>query len=268
MDVIRNYFESINLNIHQVLIIAAAMLVGTILLGAIGRFIFGKKSMLAGSISSTIAILFIYMLNIVLYACGVQYHKWITPLPFVTMQDGQLAFLQFAGSHYTAVCAQLLSMVILAFLVNLLDQWIPKGKNFFTWTLFRILTIILAQASHWLVLWLFVRYVPAQIMTYAPIILLGILLLMLVTGALKIIIGALLATANPVIGALYTFFFANLIGKQVTKAVFTTILASLILLSLEHFEIHSISMSLPGLVAYVPLLLLLLLLWFLVIKIF
>lgn len=268
MDAIRNYFESINLNIYQLLIIAVGMLVGTILLGAIGRFIFGKRSMLAGSVSSTIAILFVYGLNIVLYACGVQFHKWITPLPFITMQDSDLIFFQFAGSHYTTICSQLLSMVVLAFLVNLLDQWLPKGKNIFTWTLFRILTILLAQTSHWIVLWLAGRYVPAQIMAYAPIILLGVLLLMLLTGALKIIIGALLATVNPVIGALYTFFFANVIGKQVTKAVFTTILTSLIILALEHFEIHSITIALPGLVAYVPLLLLLLVLWFLVIKIF
>ena len=41
-------------------------------------------------------------------------------------------------------------------------------------------------------------------------ILLGLLILLLLVGALKIVIGALLATVNPRIGAFYTFFFATI----------------------------------------------------------
>ena len=39
------------------------------------------------------------------------------------------------------------------------------------------------------------------------VILLGILVAMLLLGALKLFVGIALATINPIIGALYTFFF-------------------------------------------------------------
>ena len=52
--------------------------------------------------------------------------------------------------------------------------------------------------------------------------LLALLVLLLLVGALKLIVGAVLATVNPLIGAFYTFFFATLAGKALSKAILTT----------------------------------------------
>ena len=79
-----------------------------------------------------------------------------------------------------------------------------------------------------------------------------LLALMLLTGALKILVGVVIGTVNPLIGALYTFFFANVIGKQITRSVLTTIILSLLIFALEHLGISTISISLESLMLYIP----------------
>lgn len=268
MEAVTQFFDSMGLDFWSLVITASLLLAGSIILGAISRFVFGKKSLLAGSVSSAIGILFVYALNIVVYCAGSAYHHFLAPLPFVFIQDGYLSLFDFLSADYTLICGQLLSMIILAFLVNLLDQWLPTGKNVFTWTIFRILTVVLAQAAHLLVTGLIQYFLPEGLITYAPVVLLIILALMLLTGALKIIVGVLISTVNPLIGALYTFFFANLIGKQITKAVLTTGILALLTMALRYFGITGISIALSVLSAYIPLLILLLLLWALILKIF
>ena len=117
---------------------------------------------------------------------------------------------------------------------------------------------------HYLVVWVFQTYLPQGIVLYAPVILLGILVLMLLTGALKFLLGLLLATVNPLIGALYTFFFANIIGKQVTRSVLTTALLSGVLVMLQNLEIAGLSLAPEAMVAYIPFLLVLVPIWYLV----
>ncbi len=268
MDFLVAYFDSIGLDFWQLLTTAGILLAGTILFGAIGRFVFGKRSMFVNSVSSAIGILFIYALNVVLNSAGVAYQRFMSPLPFIQMTGDNLYLFSFYNADYTIICSELLSMIILAFLVNLVDRWMPTGKNVLTWTIFRVLTVALAQAAHILVAGLITTYLPEGLLTYAPVILLAILVLMLLTGALKILVGVILSTVNPLIAALYTFFFANVVGKQITKAVFTTVILTGLVLALQYFGITAISIALSALVAYVPILIILLILWYIVHKIF
>ena len=99
-------------------------------------------------------------------------------------------------------------------------------------------------------------------------ILLGILVTLLLTGALKILVGAVLTTVNPIIGGLYTFFFATVIGKQITKAVLTTAILAAAVLGLQYIGLSVISIAGSALVAYIPIMLLLVVLWYIVILIF
>ena len=103
---------------------------------------------------------------------------------------------------------------------------------------------------------------------YAPVILLAILIIMLLTGALKLIVGAILTTVNPVIAAFYTFFFASFVGKQLTKAVLTTAIMTAIVYLLQNLGIVSLSLVSAALAAYIPFLLLLLLVWYLISRVF
>lgn len=263
MESIINYFRSLGLDFTSLLKTGGILLLGCLLISLLGRFIFGKKSALNNAVSSAIGILFIYSLSVVLRNAGPQFAQLLSPMPFVSISGDTLVFFDFQAD-YTVICSEVLSMIILSFLVNLVDGWLPKGKNLITWIFFRCLTVVIAMLLHLVVTGLFTTYLPQGIVTYAPTILLALLVLMLLTGALKLLVGVILSTVNPLIAALYTFFFANIVGKQITKAVLTTgLLAGLILL-LRYVGIASICIAAGVLAAYIPFLILLVVIWFIV----
>jgi len=263
MESIVNYFANLNLDILLFLKATGVLLGSLLLLALAGRFVFGRRSTLCRAVSSAIGILFIYAITVVLGNAGEAYQRFIAPLPFVSFSQDAIVLFSFQAD-YTVICAQVLSMIILSFLMNLADGWLPTGKHIITWVFFRCLGLVLAIFLHLLATHLLITYLPEGLVTYAPTILLALLILMLLTGSLKLLVGLLLTTVNPLIAALYTFFFANVIGNQITKAVFTTgILAGLVLV-LQELGIASISIASTVLEAYIPLIILLVILWYFV----
>lgn len=264
MEAIVAYFTSLELDWPYLLKTGGVLLLGCLLMSLLGRFVFGKKSGLSNAVSSAIGIIFICAVTVVLRSFGVQYASWVVPVPFVRMQADALELFNFFAADYTVICREVLSMIILAFLINLIDGWLPKNKNIFGWLFFRCLTVVLSYGLHLVTSWLFNTYAPDMIVTYAPVVLLALLVLMLLTGALKILVGVLMATVNPVIGALYTFFFANIVGKQISKAVLTTALLAGFVILLRYLGVTVISIAASALVAYIPFLLILVVLWYIV----
>lgn len=248
---------------RSVLILAA----GSLLLSSVGRFVFGKRSGFSHALSSALGILFVYAVAIVVYSAFTELVKYIPSLPYVQLDSSRLSLFRFADAHYTAICTQVLNMIILAFLANLLDSWIPNGKNIFTWFLSKVVTVVGAIALQWLVNWLLNKYLPQGLITYAPTILLGLLITLLLVGALKFLVGALLASVHPVVGAFYTFFFATIVGKAVTRAVLTAAILTAVVLALNYVGCFTISIATAALMAYIPFAVLLALIWYLVNKI-
>ena len=243
---------------------AAVLVVGFLIFGILGRLIFGKKSVLNQSISSAIGILFMYALTVVIHSLGLNLTFLLSPLPFVSIAGDRMHIFSFVGADYVAICGQLLDTIILAFLVNLINGWLPKGKKLIPWLFFRCLSVILGMLAHVLVTTLLHTFLPEGLLQWAPVILLGILILSLLTGALKLVVGAALTTVNPLIAVLYTFFFASLIGKQITKAMLTTALLSGLVYALNYFGIVSVFIGAAALAAYIPLLIVLLVIWFVI----
>lgn len=238
---------------------------GVLLLGLLARIIFGKHSGLNQSLSSAMGILCIYAVTMVIYTFNPYgLSKYLSPLPFVRFQGSTLALFSFTGTGLSSICYEILSMMILALLVNLLDGWIPKGSKILRWYLFRFLTVVLAMAVHYGVTWAINTFLPGALVTYAPMILLGILAAMLALGLLNVILSLVLTVVNPIIGALYTFFFSNIVGKQITKAVVTTIVLCAVVLCLNYLGYALISVSAAALVSYIPLIATLLLLWYII----
>ncbi len=266
MNSIVQYFADQGLNFWNIITVCAVLLLGTMVISVLARFIFGRRSTLNSAISSAIGILFVYTFSLVITVFAASYAKFIPSLPFITVYGQTVHLFSFLKADYVSISAQLLSMIVLAFCMNLVDRWIPEGKNLITWLLCRIMTVFFAVVLHAVVVFLFTCFLPQGIVVYAPAILLGILLLMLLTGALKIIVGLLMATVNPLIAALYTFFFANVVGKMITKAVLTTGLLALLVVTLEKFGITAISIATAALTAYIPFAILLVLMWYVVRK--
>lgn len=264
MESIIENLQSLNVDVLSLAKTGGILLLAVLIIGLLGRFIFGKKSVLSSSVSSAIGILFIYAITVILESTGAQLRFLVAPLPLASLEGTNLVLFSFQNAEYTQICSQLLSMVVLSFLVNLADGWLPKGKKLFSWLFFRCLTVVIGYALHLLVIWLFTSYLPDGIVIYAPTILLALLVLMLLTGALKLLVGAALTTINPLIAAFYTFFFANIVGKQITRAILTTALLAGLVMLLNYLGCGVISIATAALVAYIPFAILLILLWFIV----
>lgn len=264
MDSIISYFSGIGLDFPGFLKFAAFLLLGALLINAVSRFIFRKQTLLSSAVSSSIAVIFIYVVMVLILIMVPSLQFLVTPLPFASISQECIRFFSFTGASYTSISAQILSMIILAFLVNLIDHWMPRSKNLLKWLFWKCLTVAIGFILHFIVTWLFHRYLPQGIVQYAPAILLAILILMLLTGALRFLVGLLLTTVNPLIAALYTFFFASIVGKQITRAVLTTGILSGVIMLLQNKGITVLSLAAGALVAYVPFLLVLIVVWYVV----
>lgn len=238
---------------------------GSLVLGAISRVVLGKRSSLNHALSSVMAVLFIYTITVVLYT----FKPWnldllLSPLPFATFSEHYLIIHPITDLHFPALCSQLLSLLILCFLINLVDTLMPEGESGLTWLLLRLVSLVFCFGLHLLSSWALRTYLPQILVTYAPMVLLGVLLVMLLSGVFSLIFGLVIAITNPFLGAMYTFFFSTILGKQISKAVFTGGIVCAILYLLDHFGLVVILISPAALLTYLPLALALLVLWFLI----
>lgn len=238
---------------------------GVLILSVLSRVVLGKRSSLNHSLSSAIGILFIYAVTIVVYT----FKPWnlellLSPLPFVSFSGQFLVIFPIADAQFPALCSQLLSLVILAFLVNLIDTFLPKGDNPITWFVLRLLTVVVSMILNLAARWAFQTYLPGVLVTYAPSILLVLLVVLMLSGVLNLILGLVISMTNPFLGAMYTFFFSNIVGKQLSKAVFSSAILCAIVYLLEHFGYTVICITAAALMAYIPLAIILLVLWYLV----
>lgn len=238
---------------------------GFLILALISRVVLGKRSSLNHSLSSALGIALIYALTVILYT----FKPWdlealLSPLPFITFSGEYLIILPIADAHFSALCQQVLSLLILSFLVNLMDTLIPRGDSVIAWYLLRFVTVILAMVLNLVASSLLRAYLPDFIVTYAPEVLLILLGLMLFSGFISLVLGLVIAVTNPFLGAMYSFFFSSLVGKQLSKAVFSSAILCAVFFMLEYNGYTIISISAAALMAYIPLALVLLILWYLI----
>lgn len=244
-----------------VLFLAASVLV----VGLLTRVIFGRRSVWNHAVSSAIGILAIYVVTVAVYTFQpADLARYLSPLPFVQFSGSNLHILSFKDAGIFTFCENILSLLILAFLVNAIDCLIPRGKRIFGWYMLRFLSVALAIGLHYAVNLAIHTFLPGVLVTYATIILIGILLVMFLLGVLNVLLSLLLIAVNPILGGIYAFFFSNILGKQLTKSMLTTVLICVFFGILSCLGIGVISISAAALVAYLPLLIVLLVLWYLV----
>ena len=237
----------------------------SLILGVLSRVVLGKRSSLNHSLSSAMGILFIYAVTIVVYT----FKPWnlealLSPLPFVTFAGDYLIVLPVTDAQFPALCTQVLSLVILAFLINLLDTFMPKGNGVISWFVLRMITIVICMLLHLVVSWAFRTYLPEVLVAYAPTILLFLLVFMLLSGVLNLILGLVIAVTNPFLGAMYTFFFSNVVGKQLSKAIFTSAILCTVVYLMDFFGYTVICITAASLLTYIPVALVLVVLWYLI----
>lgn len=237
----------------------------SLILGVLSRMILGKRSSLNHALSSAMGIGFIYAVTIAVYT----FKPWdlellLSPLPFVTFAGDYLILLPITDMAFPSLCAEVLSLVILAFLMNLTDTVMPQGGSAISWYPLRFLTVILSMGLHLGARWAIRTFLPPEIVTYAPAILLGLLVFMAFSGAISLVLGLFITLSSPFLGAMYTFFFSSVVGKQVSKAIFTSAILCGIVYVMDLFGYTVIPITAAALMTYIPLALLMLLLWYLI----
>jgi hypothetical protein len=235
---------------------------GILLIGSLTRFLFGKEAQINLAFTSAMEILCVYVINTVVYALGLRLHEFITPLPFVTMVEDYLLLYPILSAEFTDICHHVLKLLMIAFLVNLINEFIPKGKHLISWFLLRIITVLLAVSGIYFVEILLNTYLPQGLYEIAPTILLCSLVALILLGSLKVFVGAAMAFLDPIVAALYTFFFSNILGRALAKAMLSTALLTALVVALDYLKITAVLIAPAALLGYIPLLLIVLVLWY------
>ena len=267
MDTLNQFFQDFipkDFNISRYFWFLAVGLGTALVLSILFRLIFGQGSSLNHSVSSAVAILCMYAVSVVIYSTGGSLEILLSPLPFVELSGDYLRIFPLLSSSFDAICAEALKLIVLAFLMNLLITWLPKGKNILSWYFFRFLSVVLALCLHYVINLLLVSVLPESFVETAPMVLLIVLLASLLLGGLKLITGGALALINPLLGIFYTFFFANIVGKQLSRAIFTTALLTALVYLLNSMGITAICVASVALIAYLPIIILALILWYII----
>lgn len=237
----------------------------SLILGFLGRVAFGKRSNLNHALSSAAGILFLYVITIVIYVWKIPFlSSLLAPLPFVSFYEDIMVIYPIPGTAFAPLCSQVLALVLLSFLVNFLDTLVPKGERIISWYFLRFLTIGIAMILHLLLNLSLQKYLPNILVAYAPVVLLIVLLISFFLGFLNLILGITFTVLDPLFGALYSFFFSNLVGKQLSKAIFTTVILCIVIALLSAFGYTVIQISPAAILSCLPMAVVMLLLWYLI----
>lgn len=252
------YLSSIiNTNDLQIDWIAALKIAGLLALiifaaGAILRAIFGRGSSLTRSVSATLNILLIYLTAIILYYYFPTLRSYLSTLPFITLTPDHFFIWGLADLPELIFYPAILQLAVLAFFVNMLESYLPQGKNLISWYLYRIITGLAAFALYIGFSYMVNSFAPEIFGTWAKTIILGFWGIILLIAVLKLLFSAVLTFINPVLGACYTFFFSSLFGKQFSKAILTTIFMVFLIHYLNQSGFTQFYFSDLSLVAYGP----------------
>lgn len=260
IDTLREKADSI---IHYAMFFGI-LVVAFLLVSSMFRFLFGKKAQIGKAITSAMEILCLYMICIVIYSFGLHWDLFVNPLPFMSLQGDTLLLFPILTASFSEICTQVLELLILAFLVNLMNSIIPEGKKLLVWLALRVVTVVLAVIVNGISDVLLNQWMPDGLSAIAPIALIAVLVVLILLGSLKILVGAAMTIANPVIGVLYTFFFSNFIGRALARSILSTALVTGLVVLLNAMNLAAIPIAAAGLIAFIPFLLLLILLWYVV----
>jgi hypothetical protein len=243
------------------------LVITVFLIGLIGRLLFKKHSTFSKALATTLSVVIVYAVTAALissqhYYCilpaNIPVISYLPDLPFISLSGSMISVQLISALDFPTLCTQLVNLMVISFIIGLMGELIPTGKNVFTGILLRLLAVLLGMAAHYVISSLLATLLPDFIVTYAPTILFVVLAILLCATVFKLIVGTLLGIAvHPLIGAIYTFFVSNFVGSQISKAVLPTALITLMISVSNHFGIFRIPIEpsfIPAVLVLIPLL--------------
>ena len=254
-------FDLYSYGLHLLVAIVSIFIVVGII-----RLSFGKGSNMNTSIASAIAILTIYVINVLAYSLWDKLQILFVPLPYVTVTKDYLTIFPIFEASVSEVCREFVNMTILAYVMNLMETWLPKGDKVGSWFSFRFFALIIALCLHYCLTLLLNTVLDEHVLDVIPLYLLGIVALAFLLACLKMIIGGDGAFVKNFLGAFHTFFFSNEMGKQLMRALTTSILLSIMVCVLNYLAYTAVAIAAVSFFAYFPIILVGLIYWYVISK--
>lgn len=257
IDSVASFLESTNnlipTTIEDMIFVFLIISVFALGLGFVFRLFFGAHCLVNRSISGFLNVLFVYAVTVTVYTLRPwNLTQYLSPLPFAIFRDDILIITSSACSTLSLLCSQLLSLIILCFIIHLLNFVLPNGQSFLGWLLFRIIAVVLAIFLNLAANWALNTFLPDVIATSAPVILMAVLVVAILVSLFNPLLCILFTVANPVIGLLYTFFFSNTIGKNLTRAVLSAALTCALFYLMQYAGFSVIDITHRALLSYTP----------------
>lgn len=250
IDSIQSILETTNAlipaTLEKSIILSALLIVFVLGLGLVFRLFFGRNCAVNRGISGFLEVLFIYATTVTVYTLKPwNLTQYLAPLPFAIFRGDILIVSYSACSTIPLLCSQLLSLIILCFIVHLLNFVLPRGRSFVPWLLMRAVCVVLAVGVDLAANWALNAFLPAVIAESAPVALITVLAVTLLVSLFNPLLCILFTAANPIVGLLYTFFFSNTIGKNLTRAVLSAGMVFALFYGMDYFECIVINIT-PG----------------------
>ena len=250
IDAIQSILETTNAlipaTLEKSIILSALLIVFVLGLGLVFRLFFGRNCAVNRGISGFLEVLFIYAATVTVYTLKPwNLSQYLAPLPFAIFRGDILIVSYSACSTIPLLCSQLLSLIILCFIVHLLNFVLPRGRSFVPWLLMRAVCVVLAVGVDLAANWALNAFLPAVIAESAPVALITVLAVTLLVSLFNPLLCILFTAANPIVGLLYTFFFSNTIGKNLTRAVLSAGMVFALFYGMDYFECIVINIT-PG----------------------
>lgn len=250
IDSIQSILETTNAlipaTLEKSIILSALLIVFVLGLGLVFRLFFGRNCAVNRGISGFLEVLFIYAATVTVYTLKPwNLTQYLAPLPFAIFRGDILIVSYSACSTIPLLCSQLLSLIILCFIVHLLNFVLPRGRSFVPWLLMRAVCVVLAVGVDLAANWALNAFLPAVIAESAPVALITVLAVTLLVSLFNPLLCILFTAANPIVGLLYTFFFSNTIGKNLTRAVLSAGMVFALFYGMDYFECIVIDIT-PG----------------------
>lgn len=267
IDSIQSILETTNAlipaTLEKSIILSALLIVFVLGLGLVFRLFFGRNCAVNRGISGFLEVLFIYAATVTVYTLKPwNLTQYLAPLPFAIFRGDILIVSYSACSTIPLLCSQLLSLIILCFIVHLLNFVLPRGRSFVPWLLMRAVCVVLAVGVDLAANWALNAFLPAVIAESAPVALITVLAITLLVSLFNPLLCILFTAANPIVGLLYTFFFSNTIGKNLTRAVLSAGMVFALFYGMDYFECIVINITPGALLRYSPFALALLGVWY------
>lgn len=235
----------------------------------IARIILKPNSSLKHAISSSLAIVMFYIgcMCVYIFNPGGLNH-YLAPLPFIYIVDEEITLVNLLTSSFPEICRNLVSMVLLAYLINQINSYTPPNLKMLGWILYRVFCLFAAFFIHYLVYRVINKIdtsiVPELLRDYVSIILISILVFMFLLGFIKFLVSLVVSVANPMFGGCYQFFFVNKVGKNLSRALGSTAILSGLAIGMHRLGYDTLPIAVDSLDRYIPFGVCMFILWIIV----